>query len=441
MIKRLRNRFIIIAMLSVTAVMLLLTVILNAANYISTDSDMKETLTLIYENEGTIPSGRGSPPEDASAPSLPDDSGDVPMPPDGTDDTQTPQNPPDDKFTRRDGPFTAETPFSTRFFVLRYTDSGELTQADLASIASVTDDDTQEYLAAAIACGEGYSYYGSYRLYVAHTGDDHNMAIFLDCYQELRAVRLVLFWSLAADAVCILLVFLLVVLLSRRAIDPVVRSARQQKQFITDASHELKTPITVIATSLRVLEMETGKQKWIDKAQAQTEKLTELVNSLVTLSRMDEEDSPLNMEDFAVSDAVEETAESFRDFAQSKGHGLEISVAPGITYRGDEYAVRQLVSILLDNAVKYAVPETPITVSLEKARRGVVLRASNRCADPEHIDAARLFDRFYRADPSRSETGGFGIGLSIARGIAEGHRGSIRAEVRGDVIEFTAELK
>ena len=441
MIKRLRNRFILIAMLSVTAVMLLLTVILNAANYISTDSDLKETLTLIYENEGTIPNGRVSPPEDATVPALPDDSGDIPAPPDGTDSVQAPQDPPDDKFTRRDGPFTAETPFSTRFFVLRYTDSGELTQANLASIASVTDDDTQEYLAAAIARGEGYSYYGSYRLYVAHTGDDHNMAIYLDCYQELRAVRLVLLWSLAADAVCILLVFLLVVLLSRRAIDPVVRSARQQKQFITDASHELKTPITVIATSLRVLEMETGKQKWIDKAQAQTEKLTELVNSLVTLSRMDEEDSPLNMEDFAVSDAVEETTESFRDFAQSKGHELEISVTPGITYRGDEYAVRQLVSILLDNAVKYAVPDTPITVSLEKARRGVVLCTSNRCADPEHIDAARLFDRFYRADPSRSETGGFGIGLSIALGIAEGHRGSIRAEVRGDLIEFTAELK
>ena len=91
--------------------------------------------------------------------------------------------------------------------------------------------------------------------------------------------------------------------------------------------------------------------------------------------------------------------------------------------------------------MKYAVPDTPITVSLEKARRGVVLCTSNRCADPEHIDAARLFDRFYRADPSRSETGGFGIGLSIALGIAEGHRGSIRAEVRGDLIEFTAELK
>ena len=219
-------------------------------------------------------------------------------------------------------------------------------------------------------------------------------------------------------------------------------SAEQQKQFITDASHELKTPITVIATSLKVLEMETGKQKWIDKAQAQTEKLTELVNSMVTLSRMDEEESPLRMEEFNVSDAVEETAGSFSDFALSHGHEMRINVEPGIKYRGDEYAVRQLVSILLDNAVKYAADATPISVELCRVRKGVVLRAENTCVSPENIDTEKLFDRFYRADPSRSESGaGFGIGLSIARSIAEGHKGHISAEIIGDKIVFEAELK
>lgn len=123
------------------------------------------------------------------------------------------------------------------------------------------------------------------------------------------------------------------VLLSRRAIDPVVRSAQQQKQFITDASHELKTPITVITTSLKVLEMDVGKQVWIDKALAQSEKLTALVNALVTLSRMDEDESPLKMEDFPVSDAVRETAESFQDLAAAKGHTLSLSIAPGLHYR------------------------------------------------------------------------------------------------------------
>lgn len=444
MIKRLRNRFIRIAMLSVTAVMLLLTIILNVANYVSTDSDLKQTLTLIYENAGTIPHSRFQLPDSADAPTPPENgggSGDiVPALPDDADDTQTPQAPPDDKVARREGPFTAETPFSTRFFVLRYTSDGTLTQENLDNIASVTAEDTQEYLSAALVHGAGYGYCGSYRYFVAQE-DGENIAIFLDCYHELRAMRVVLVWSLLADAACILLVFLLVVLLSRRAIDPVVRSAQQQKQFITDASHELKTPITVIATSLKVLEMETGKQKWIDKAMAQTEKLTSLVNSLVTLSRMDEEDSPLKMEDFPVSDAVRETAESFTDFAASKGHELHLSITDGLTYRGDEYAVRQLVSILLDNAVKYALPDFPIEFSLEKAKRGVVLRSSNACEDVAPENAQKLFDRFYRADQSRSSGSGFGIGLSIARSIAEGHHGSIRAIMDDGKIAFTAELK
>ena len=426
MIKRLRNRFIRIATLSVAAVMLLLTVILNAANYISTDADQRQTLTLIAENRGTIP---------ITQPDMPDGTQEPPDMPDGI----TPQPDRSDP-GRRGGPFTAETPFATRFFVLRFQDDGALVQADLTKIASVTEDDTAVYLNAAVKKGTGYGYCGSYRFYVTDTDDGQHLAIFLDCYQSLRAVRTVLVWSLAADALCTLLVLRLVVLLSRRAIDPVVRSAEQQKQFITDASHELKTPITVIATSLKVLEMEVGRQKWIDKARGQTEKLTSLVNSLVTLSRMDEEESPLKKEPFPISDAVWETAESFTELAASAGHPLTVQVTEGLVCCGDEYAVRQLTSILLDNAVKYAAPDSPITLTLEKSRRGVVLRTTNRCEDAAHIDTAKLFDRFYRADPSRT-AGGFGIGLSIARSIAEGHRGSISAAVDGDTITFTAELR
>ena len=426
MIKRLRNRFIRIATLSVAAVMLLLTVILNAANYISTDADQRQTLTLIAENRGTIP---------ITQPDMPDGTQEPPDMPDGI----TPQPDQSDP-GRRGGPFTAETPFATRFFVLRFQDDGALVQADLTKIASVTEDDTAVYLNAAVKKRTGYGYCGSYRFYVTDTGDGQHLAIFLDCYQSLRAVRTVLVWSLAADALCTLLVLGLVVLLSRRAIDPVVRSAEQQKQFITDASHELKTPITVIATSLKVLEMEVGRQKWIDKARGQTEKLTSLVNSLVTLSRMDEEESPLKKEPFPISDAVWETAESFTELAASAGHPLTVQVTEGLVCCGDEYAVRQLTSILLDNAVKYAAPDSPITLTLEKSRRGVVLRTTNRCEDAAHIDTAKLFDRFYRADPSRT-AGGFGIGLSIARSIAEGHRGSISAAVDGDTITFAAELR
>ena len=222
----------------------------------------------------------------------------------------------------------------------------------------------------------------------------------------------------------------------------VAESYEKQKRFITDASHELKTPITVIATSLRVLEMETGKQKWIDKSKSQTEKLTELVNSLVSLSRLDEEKSPLKFSEFSISDAVNETAGSFSDFAASNGKTLEISVEPDITYNGDEYAVRQLVSILIDNAIKYADPSSPILVSLKKSKKKIIIKTENACAEPIKGDLSKLFDRFYRADESRnSETGGFGIGLSLAKSIAEGHGGKISASSpEENRIEFTITL-
>lgn len=410
MIRRLRRRFIRIATLAVAAVLLLLCLSVNLANYFSVTGGLHDTLRMIADNEGSIPR---MPPKSA---------------PDG--------NP-------GGSPFTPETPFSTRYFVLRYTEDGELVQASLDHIAAVTEDDVQPYLDAALAHGAGFGRVSGYEFYVVEHSEGRWMAVFLDSYRDMRTVTTFALWSLAAMAACVALVCLIVVLCSRRAIDPVVKSAERQKQFITDASHELKTPITVLSTTLTVLEMEVGKQKWIDKAQAQTEKLKELVQSLVTLCRMDEEQSPLQMHLFPISDALRETAESFRDFAASGGHALTVSIQPELTYCGDEYAVRQLASILLDNAVKYAAPDSPITFSLEKSRKGVVIRTENACEAIDPAELPKLFDRFYRPDKSRTNaTGGFGIGLSIARSIAEGHHGSIRAvSPDGTHIAFIAELK
>ena len=408
MIRRLRKRFIRIATLAVTAVLLVLCLSVNIANYISVDSGLTNVLNVISDNRGTMPPmPHGQPPEG-----------------------------------RPDGQLTKETPFSTRYFVLRYDGDGDLIKADLDKIAAVTEDDVGEYLSLALEHGEGYGYARGYKYRVVYNGEDRWMAIFLDDYQEMRSVREIALVSLAAMADCVALVYVIVVLCSRRAIDPVVQASERQKQFITDASHELKTPITVIATSLKVLEMETGKQKWIDKAQTQTEKLTELVNSLVTLSRMDEEKTPLHFAPFAVSDAVRETAESFRDFAESNGHALRLEIAPELAFSGDEYAIRQLVSILLDNVVKYAAEGTGIAFSLEKTKKGVLLSSVNVSRTPlapEELD--KLFDRFYRADPARSGTGGFGIGISIARSIVEGHKGGIRASLEDGKICFRAELR
>lgn len=422
MIKKLRSRFIKIATLSVAAVMLLLAVAVNAASFYSSSSDLDKTINLIYENDGTVPENKVEPPKNDKGTPPPDK-----------------KEPPKE---RGNGPFTAETPYSTRFFVLKCDESGNLVSSNFDKIASVTENDTSEFLAAALKKGHGYGFYGNYKFFVSDPENGEKTIIFLDCYREIRTAKTLLIWSGVAVAGCTLLVFLLVVFFSKKAVEPVAESYEKQKRFITDASHELKTPITVIATSLRVLEMETGKQKWIDKAKGQTEKLTELVNSLVSLSRLDEEKSPLKFSEFNISDAVNETAGSFSDFAASNGKTLEISVEPDITYNGDEYAVRQLVSILIDNSIKYADPSSPILVSLKKSKKKIIIKTENACAEPIKGDLSKLFDRFYRADESRnSETGGFGIGLSLAKSIAEGHGGKISASSpEENRIEFTVTL-
>ena len=411
MIKRLRNKFIKMAMISVTSVMILLCIIINTANFISVDRSITQTLRTIKTNSGRSP-----------------------LPP--TDDGKMPKK-------EQGGKFGPETAYTTRFFVIRYSESGELLQSDTKNIAAVTENNIDEFLKVAVNAREGLGYYGTYKYLISDDGDGKRMAIFIDCYRELHSVTVIAILSVISVAVCILLAWVAVLLFSRRAIDPVVKASEQQKQFITDASHELKTPITVIATSLKVLEMENGRQKWIDKAITQTEKLTELVNSLVALSKMDEESTPLKMNDFNVSSSISEVAESFADFAESKGHKIITDIVPDLNYHGDEYAVRQLVSILLDNAVKYASAGSDIILKLQKQKKTVIITSENKCGNISDDDLGKLFDRFYRLDKSRnSATGGFGIGLSIARAISEGHKGSIRADSpESGIIRFTVELK
>lgn len=408
MVRDLQKKFIAIATLSVTLVMLLVGISINVLNFISTNADLKSTLEMIYENQGSVPSF-----------------------------------PPGNKPDRHNNKFTAETPYATRYFVLNYSADGLLDSADMTQIAAVKAADAAEYLSVAKKHGEGFGFTGNYKFYVVKTGTDNYMAIFLDCYNEINSIRTFAALSVATITACIFLVLILVVVLSKRAIKPTVQATEKQKQFITDASHELKTPITVINTSLRVLEMDTGKNRWIDKIHGQTEKLTRLVNALVTLSRLDEETPPFHFSDFNMSEAVSEVIDSFQESAQAGNYFLDAEIPNNIHYRGDEAAIRQLVSILLDNALKYSVAEGKIRISMTTEKKAVLLYAENRSALPlDEEDTGKLFDRFYRGDKSRSgRFDGFGIGLSIAKSIVEAHHGTIRASTDGSRICFEIYLR
>lgn len=223
---------------------------------------------------------------------------------------------------------------------------------------------------------------------------------------------------------------ILLLLLSKRIVRPVAESYEKQKQFITDAGHELKTPLTIIGADADLAEMECGENQWIQDIRRQTQRLTELTQDLIYLSRMEEEGLSLQSIDFPLSDVAEEMAHSFLPLAQNQGKRLEIAVQPMLSFRGDEKSIRQLCSILLDNALKYSPQEGELLFRLEKQGKNILLSVSNTTSQPiKKEELCHLFDRFYRTDPSRnSQTGGYGLGLSIARSIVTAHKGKIRAE-------------
>lgn len=212
---------------------------------------------------------------------------------------------------------------------------------------------------------------------------------------------------------------------------PIADSYKKQKRFISDAGHEIKTPLTIINANVDLLESEGEKEELADIRQ-QTERLTELTNELIMLSKMEESEQTLQKIDIPLSDLVAETAASFRAPAAARGLSFTAEVTPGITANASPDAVRHLVSLLMENAVKYSPDGGEIRLKLTAQRRAAVLTVFNTTEnDVDGNDLPHVFDRFYRADTSRnSQTGGHGIGLSIAKAIVDAHGGSIAAATK-----------
>ncbi len=436
MLKELRRRFVGIAMGSLCAVVLVLLVTLNVVNYERSVGSLDSVLELMASSDGQFP-GQG---REWRAGSGQTGSSDQVTPPD-PDGQDSPSGQPGGKaqMSQNGSLSDPEAPYNTRFFTVRFDADGTVSDVGLDYIATVTSDEAQTMAEAALAAGRAYGRSGVYRWHVYQDSDGNSAVVFLyarDVYQNIRELLLA---SLAVAVVSIAAVFALVLLLSRRAIRPFAENMEKQKRFITDASHELKTPLTIISASADLLELTTGENEWLTSIRNQLRRLTRLVADLVSLSRLDEEKPPLTMVDFPLSDAVIDAASVFAGPAEAAGKRLALEVEQGLRLTGDEGSIRQLTGILLDNAVKYCDSGGEIVLSLRRQKRNPVLSVSNPCASLPDGDMNRLFDRFYRADASRSsETGGYGIGLSIARAIVEAHRGRITAAAQSGVVTFTA---
>lgn len=401
MLKKMRWHFILAAMLAVFIMLVAVLAGINVWNYHTTAERADQRIQEIYGFEsGKVP-GMENSEENASQP----------VPPDIF-------NRPDDH--------DPEAPYTTRFFIVRLDEEGNVTDVSTDFIASVTQTEAEEFARKVLNEKRQVGYYKNYRFQILAKKND-NIVIFLNTTMELRSVRNVLLISCLVGVVCFLVVFLLVILLSKRAMKPYIRNIERHKRFITDASHEIKTPLTSIATSVDVIEMEYGEDEWTRNIHKQTSKMSRMVADLVTLSRLDEENPFLERTEFSLSDAVWEVAEPFASLAKAQGKKYSQRIEENLTLCGNPDATRQMISVLLDNAMKYSDENGTIRLDVYKVHGKTKIEVFNTCVLEETQNLSRLFDRFYRPDNSRSrKTGGSGIGLSIAQAVAEAYGGKIK---------------
>lgn len=322
---------------------------------------------------------------------------------------------------------TAETRFETRFFTIRAFFDGSDMEVDTGFIAAVSVDEAKQYAQSVLSGSRTTGYMGVYK-YLAVEKPYGTLVIFLDRHLQIQTIFSFFWTSFFVAILSLMVMFALVSVLSKRAIKPVVESIEKQKQFITDAGHEIKTPLAIISANTEVLELSHGASEWTKSIRKQTARLDDLVKYLLTLSKMEEEKIHLTFASFSISDLVREEAVSFETLAESQAKHFEQNIQPGLTLHGDEGGMRQVVSILMDNAIKYAGSQGKIKVSLRRQGQLALLEVRNTADPLPEGDLNRLFDRFFRADASRSrESGGYGLGLPIAKAIVQAHKGKIVA--------------
>ncbi len=426
MIRKLQRRFIRITVLTLTAAMVLVVAIVNVANLISVRSELADTLSLLAESID-----RQAP--DASAPGVKNASPDRKNSPDSSAGQK-------DRFSDKNR-HTRNMVSESSWFYTFVDQDGNISTPELIGVTE--SDEALRLIQQALDSGRETGWIGDYLFLVEQNPRGLATVTVLDCETRLSSVRTLALISGLACLGGILLALLVVSLSSRRAVQPTIRNMEQQKQFITNASHELKTPLTVISANMELLNMESPDNQWVRSTRKQVSVLKRLVDELVYLSRMEEEHPAMNMESVSIGALLDETAEPFVAMAEFGGKDMRITADRNLRVTGDRASLQRLLSTLCDNAVKYTPEGGTILAEAFADSRSAVIRIANSVEHPlTEAQCAQLFNRFYRADPSRSKVkqGGFGIGLSIASAIAEKHGGTIRAAMEHDQLVLTCTL-
>ncbi len=429
MVRNLQKKFIMTAMLAITILLVVLIAGINILNFIVTDRNQKELLERVCTQRGRL---------------MQEDDRDQGI------------------FGRKDLQRTSA------FAVVYLDESGQVTRTDLSHIFEMEEEEARKLALEAYALEdregrlEGFLYRkedlsqleSERPLPEGEAPEDFaqgppdfpaqettgTVLVLLDVASQRGNLMSFLLISVGIALVCLAAMILPVRLLSHYMIRPIAENIQRQKEFVTNAGHEIKTPLAIIQANADALELFQGESKWTRNIKAQTLRLSGLMQNLLTLSRMDETGLNLAMEAFDLSAALSESWKPFADPAAVRKLGVTLEIEEGVRVTGNRDSIQQLFSILFDNALKYTPEGGEIRISLERDSRYALVRASNSCRpDQMPSDPSRLFDRFYREDKARNQkAGGYGIGLSAAMAIAKANHASLSAAaVSADVVEFS----
>ena len=410
--KKLRLKMIGIVFASVVAAFMVMTIILVMCFGAYRNRQADQITAMISENNGTVPQLK--------------------------DYKQQQKN--SQAFERYFNNYNEDSSYRTRFFRIFLDEDKKVTNVNMDHIAAVDEKKAVRMTKMAMLRRGKVGLVGSYRYRKEYKDGQVRSIIFLDCKENQSFYHLAVTITITVSTLLTCLITVIFAIASKRAVRPFEINSNRQKQFITDASHELKTPLAIISANAEVLQYKGDGNEWTQNIIDQTKHMGKLINQLLVLAKLDEVQEKSEKQEADLKLLLEETIEPFEEVATQKKVTLKLHLEEGVTIRVNREQIAQLVSILTENAAKYVNDGVKIVWRLTKTQHGAVLVVKNT-TEKELPDTKRMFDRFYRSDSSRSsKTGGQGIGLSIAKKIVDSHKGSITAKAGDGMVTFRVSL-
>ena len=409
MIKTLQKRFVVTAMAAISLLLIVLLGIINVVNawYLDRESDRLLEILSIIEPD----SPRKLPPAPKREPK---------------------------RFEFAPQPHDERSRMSALYFKVE--ESGEEYSVDLNRSPSMTEE-TALTLVSRVKKSQTASGSISGYKYKQTATDEKNIYIFLDTSRERSAILRIAVLSLLTGFLTWLLMLLLVILLSKRAIRPIAENMEKQKQFVTDAGHEIKTPLAIILANTEAMELRSGESNWSRNIKAQVSRLDGLMRDLLTLAKSEETFTKLPLCEIDISKTLRTCSEMFVEPASLSEITINCDFENNIKLKTNEESITRIISTLLDNAVKYSMSQSEITIGLSQTEKATRITVRNECETLPDCSTEKLFDRFYRGDGARTQkNGGYGIGLSSARATAKLLGGELYAKYDGKAIIFTLKI-